>query len=248
MAQTIDEVIARLVEIKAASRSAAHRIGYFTSLYLKVTTCVKEGITQGRFHDGARMEALDVAFANRFIQAYDLWQNRSLTTSSWSAAFETAGLWKPLILQHLLLGINAHINLDLGIAAQQTCPGEKLLPLHPDFEMINTILAELFLPLQENMNNMSPWIGFLNSISKKTDDAVINFSMNIARNEAWQFALYLNTLNTAQKIVAIQKRDVEIAALANKVTNPKGFAINAGLMVIRLREINNVSKVIDLLG
>ncbi len=248
MAQTIDEVIARLAAIKSTSKSTSNRIGYFTSLYHKVTVRVKEGIAQGRFLDGARMEALDVAFANRFLQAYDQLQSGMPVTASWASAFKITPLWKPLILQHLLLGINAHINLDLGIAAQQTCPGEKLLALQLDFEMINTILAELFLPLQENMNTLSPWIGFLNSISKKTDDAVINFSMSIARNEAWQFALYLNTLHASEQITAIQKRDQEIAALANKVAGPKGFATNAILMVIRLRENSNVGQVIDLLG
>ena len=47
----------------------------------------------------------------------------------------------PVILQHLLLGINAHINLDLGIAAVETSPGNQLAPLKNDFDMINKLLA-----------------------------------------------------------------------------------------------------------
>ena len=30
-----------------------------------------------------------------------------------------AGRWRPIVLQHLLLGINAHINLDLGVTASE---------------------------------------------------------------------------------------------------------------------------------
>jgi len=36
-------------------------------------------------------------------------------------------------MQNLLLGMNAHINLDLGIAAVQTCGGADLIMLKDDF-------------------------------------------------------------------------------------------------------------------
>ncbi|MEK7830378.1 MAG: DUF5995 family protein, partial [Acidobacteriota bacterium] len=164
MANTIDEVIAQLTGIIEGSRRQPSRLGYFAALYRKVTVRVKEGIQQGRFQNGERMQRLDVNFANRYLTAYDLHKQNQQPTESWKVSFEAAAEWRPLILQHLLVGINAHINLDLGIAAQETCPGEELPPLKQDFETINAILAELVQPVQDEIGGLSPWIGFLEKI------------------------------------------------------------------------------------
>src|SRR5215510_6312535 len=115
-AQNIDEVIARLTDIIDISRREPGRLGYFAALYRNVTISVKNAILNGRFEDGERMEMLDVNFANRYLEAYELHSKGETPTASWQVSFEAAGHWRPLILQHLLLGINAHINLDLGIA------------------------------------------------------------------------------------------------------------------------------------
>ncbi len=101
-AQNIDEVIARLTDIIDISRQEPGRLGYFAALYRKVTISVKQGILNGRFEDGARMEMLDVNFANRYLEAYELHSKGETPTASWQVSFEAAGHWRPLILQHLL--------------------------------------------------------------------------------------------------------------------------------------------------
>ena len=91
---------------------------------------VKEGIEKGRFDDGPRMEQLDVNFANRYLEAYDQWKNKQPVSGPWKTAFDTEARRQPLVLQHLLLGMNVHINLDLGIAASETMAGKPLENLH----------------------------------------------------------------------------------------------------------------------
>jgi hypothetical protein len=152
-----------------------------------------------------------------------------------------------LILQQLLLGMNAHINLDLGAAAVETCPGSHLAPLQHDFDEINQILASLVLPVQMAIGGVSPWIGFLEKIDPRADDALINFSMRVARNEAWKFALRLNSLEGQQQTAAIALRDQEIARFGRLVAQPPGVYFKLGLLAIRLRESNNIPKVIDVL-
>jgi glucose/arabinose dehydrogenase len=142
-ASTIEEVITQLDEIIARSRREKSRVGFFAALYRQVTMNVKEGIASDRFEDGARMERLDVIFANRYLEALQHFRAGTPTGKCWQAAFQAAPSWRLLILQHLLLGINAHINLDLGAAAAQTCPGENLPALKRDFEEINAILSDL---------------------------------------------------------------------------------------------------------
>jgi len=247
-AQNIDEVIARLTNIIDMSRREPGRLGYFAALYRKVTISVKQGILNGRFEDGARMEMLDVNFANRYLEAYELHRKGGTPTASWQVSFEAAGRWRPLILQHLLLGINAHINLDLGIAAAVTSPGDQLPSLKNDFDMINKLLADLVQPVQDKIGEASPWIGFLERIDPSADDAIINFSLDRARSSAWNFAVRLNSLGEDERIAAIKQRDQEIAALGRLVYKPPGVFLNLGLTAIRLRESNDVARVIDTLS
>lgn len=247
-AQNIDEVIARLTNIVDISRQDPSRLGYFAALYRKVTIGVRQGVLNGVFEDGARMERLDVNFANRYLETYELHRKGETPTASWQVSFEAAGHWRPLILQHLLLGINAHINLDLGIAAVETSPGDRLPPLKYDFDMINRLLADLVQPMQDKIGQMSPWIGFLERIDPSADDAIINFSLDRARDSAWNFAVGLNSLGENVRIASIKQRDQEIAALGRLVYKPLGILLNLGLLAIRMRESNDVANVINTLS
>lgn len=247
-AQNIDEVIAQISEIVDPSRRESSRLGYFAALYRKVTISVKQGVLNGRFEDGARMERLDVNFANRYLEAYELHRKSETSTASWQVSFEAVGHWRPLILQHLLLGINAHINLDLGAAAVETSPGDRLTSLKHDFDMINKLLAELVQPVQGKIGEVSPWIGFLEKIDPSADDAIINFSLDRARASAWNFAVRLNSLGENERIAAVKQRDQEIATLGRLVYKPPGVLLNLGLLAIRLRESNDVARVIDTLA
>src|SRR5438132_477142 len=116
-AVTIDDILLQLEDIITESIRTNNRAGYFAALYYKVTASVKEGIAGGRFENGPRMERLDVIFASRYLDALNAWKNGGPVTGSWRAAFEATKKSSLLVLQQLLLGMNAHINLDLGIAA-----------------------------------------------------------------------------------------------------------------------------------
>jgi hypothetical protein len=247
-ARTIGEVIARLTDIIDLSRREPSRLGYFAALYRKVTISVKEGIRSGRFEDGARMERLDVNFANRYLEAYDLHRQGEPPTASWQVSFDAAQHWRPIILQHLLLGINAHINLDLGVAAVETSPGDQLRSLKRDFDEINKVLAELVQPVQDEIGEVSPWIGFLEKIDPSADDAIINFSMDRARASAWNFAVKLNALGEDERTAAVKTRDQDVAALGRLVYKPGRVVLPLGLLAIRWRESNDIARVIDVLS
>jgi uncharacterized protein YoaH (UPF0181 family) len=247
IAKSIDEVIQHLDSIIATSVQESSRLGFFAALYRQVTIKVKEGIASGRFEDGARMEQLDVIFANRYLEAYDQFRNSVTPTRSWLVAFEAARRWRLLILQHLLLGINAHINLDLGIAAAQTSPGEKLPALKRDFEEINQILAELLDDVQQKIGALSLLLGLLDHFGSRTDEAIFDFSLIIARDGAWRFAGKFAALTPEQQQAAISERDEKITALANKIISP-GWLIRLLALVIRLFESSNVPKIIQVLS
>ena len=247
LATTIDDVIKQLDEIIAAAIEEESRLGFFPVLYRTVTIKVKEGIAAGRFENGERMERLDVIFANRYLEAYEQFRSAAPPTSSWLEAFEAAKSWRPLILQHLLLGINAHINLDLGIAAVQTSSGEQLPTLKHDFDEINKILEELLDTVQQKIGSLSRLLGLLDKVGGRTDETIFAFSMEMARDGAWRFAEKFAALTPEQRPAAIAERDEKIVKLARRIVNP-GWLLRLAALVIRLFESGNVPKIIRTLS
>ena len=221
-------------------------MGYFAALYYQVTSTVKEGIDKGYYQDCKRMERLDVIFANRYLDAYTQFQQNLPCTKSWQYAFDTTKKYWPTVLQNLLLGINAHINLDLGIAAVQTCPGEGIEALKDDFDKINIVLAGLVADIEKSLVTIWPTLKLLLLRVGKIDSFLIDFSMKEARDGAWKFAKELAVLDSLQQDAAITERDKKIAETALLVSKP-GFFISTLFLIIRIGEIGSVSKKIETL-
>jgi hypothetical protein len=224
------------------------RLGYFAVLYRTVTVAVKTGIAGGRFEDGPRMERLDVTFANRYLAAFDGYRNKRAISKSWQVAFDAGSHRRVVIMQHLLLGMNAHINLDLGVAAAATCPADSLAGLEHDFNEINEVLATLETDVEREVCSVSPWINMLDHIDPDAGRVISNFSIDRARECSWRTAQRLAPLSGTDLENAIVEIDGDVALLARLVERPIGLLINLNLILVRLRECWNVRKVIRVLS
>ena len=245
-AETIEEVIDQLDDIIERARVNRGRKGFFAVLYRQVTVRVREGMAAGRFDDPQRMERLDVNFANRYLEAETAYCRDEPISQCWNVAFETCSRWMPLVLQHLLLGMNAHINLDLGIAAAQTCPGETLQDLKHDFDEINAILSEMLDEVQGRIGHISPWLGLLDWVGGQSDEVISNFCLRAARDDAWRFAQTLARREVGEWEEVIRRLDRTTAARAQNILYP-GVLLTPAMLVIRLRESPDVVSVLELL-
>lgn len=243
-AKTIDEVIVFLNQIIKESETNQSPLGYFAALYCKVTIRIKKGIDNKEFEDNKRMEELDVIFANRYLQAYTEYKNKEKPSLCWEVAFKESKRYWPIVLQHLLLGMNAHINLDLSIAAAQVAPGAKINGLKKDFDTINTILASLVTGVEKDLSEIWPTLKYILKLTGKVDDFLVNFSMKLARNGAWKFAKELAKATKEEQKALIIERDTKIAALAKYIIKP-GFIASSLFVIIRLGEKGTVAKKIE---
>ncbi|MFQ5967379.1 MAG: DUF5995 family protein [Acidimicrobiia bacterium] len=109
----LDPVIERMEEIGARLVEAGDERQHFHGAYTRSTKAVTEDIYAGGFLDAEWTERWDKAFAELYLDAFDIWDRGDDPAGPWRVAFEAAQ--DPVIppLRHVLLGINAHINYDL---------------------------------------------------------------------------------------------------------------------------------------
>lgn len=247
--KTIDEVIDRLNEVLNEAIAANSAEGIFPALYVVVTEKIREGIARGDvFQDNARMEKLDVIFANRYLKA--LWQydngKEAETSRGWKVAFNVAKLFpSKVILQEMLVGINAHVNYDLGISADEVMAGKDIQDLKKDFNAINKILGALVDDVKEDISKLSPrfhWI-LRHMVG---EDVMVNFSLRIARQEAWGFAKDLHKSSGKEKEALLEKKNEEIAKLGRKISSP-GFIGNLIIWWVNMRESKDIPHIVSTL-
>lgn len=243
---TVAELIPVMDSIVEEARRDGRRTGYFAALYAAMTRSVQAGIVNNAFVDAGRMERLCVVFAHRYLDAFREWRRGAAPTMAWAMAFGATRQSDITVVQHLLLGINAHINLDLGIAAQQTSPGSALADLETDFDHINGVIASLMNTVKDTLATLAWPVRFLDDFTGNADDVIANFSIRIARDEAWAFAVRLNGDATQDVQDAIHRRDDHVASLADRIVRP-GWLANVVLKPILWSEPRDVRHIVTIL-
>lgn len=243
----IDAIEASMRAIVETSIERNTATGYFAAMYLGVTGAVKNGLKTGIFRTPDRLVELTGVFANRYVEAWRVREAGGQPSAAWAVAFEATDSWRPTVLQHLLVAMNAHINLDLGVACAQVAPGESISELRTDFEQINDVLAGLVEQIQSELNRVSPLYRFVDDVTGSVDRAVINFSISRARAEAWKQAEILAAATPAAAAQHIVDLDRVVASIGNAVIHP-GVIASTGLLAVRLTEKRQPRAIIDLLS
>lgn len=240
---TIDDVLRELDAIIAHSLESNDAAGIFAYVYRRTTARVKEGIQEGCFEDNERMEHLDVVFARRYIDAYRQWRAGEAPPEAWQLAFGACG--QPLsIFQHVLLGMNAHINFDLGIAAAEVAPGPSINSLKNDFMAINGLLADIVDELQSRLSRVSPFFFVIDWLGGRRDEAVIRLNIQKARAHAWELACRLAAAgpereNHIRSAAALSLR------LGRLIQSPPGMLLPPALRLVRRWEVKDIRLILD---
>ena len=176
LTETIDE-------LRSVALAAGDASGYFPAMYARITREVETAAAAGRFKDGQRMETFARAFASWYPR---LRHDNTPVPGCWRAAFDVGGDGRLMIVQHLLLGINAHVNHDLPqVVVASAPPGTDLAELRPDFDAVNDILAESLPMVLRSLGTVSRWV---NTAGVLGGGRLFDFSLQVARRRAWEAA------------------------------------------------------------
>ncbi|MGK0388731.1 MAG: hypothetical protein ACI94Y_001463 [Maribacter sp.] len=245
---SMDEVLKTLDTIIQETIDDGNYLGIFAYVYRRTTAEIKRAVDEKQFEDNPAMARFDVLFANLYIQAYFNYKAGKKTSHAWELSFHAKH--EPLlIMQHLILGMNAHINLDLGIAAARFAPGDRIQSIKIDFMKVNQILKNLTDEIQEKITRVSKLMFLLDWIGKEKDEIAAGFSIKKARNFAWMTAEHLAPITDpiAQE-KAIQEVDKKVTAIGKIVHHPAGKILTWLINVIRMFEEKDVKVILEKLA
>jgi hypothetical protein len=190
------------------------------------------------------MEKFDVIFAGYYIQAYRTFHRGETPSQSWLTCFEAANR-SLAILQHVMIGMNAHISLDLGITTAEISRGQDIQELENDFNKVNDILVELIDTIQASIGRTSWLVRLLDRLAGRFDEELIGLGIREFRGRAWQVALEISeSTSEEEKLLLIQKFDQQVADLNRKIIYPKNNVIRLIWRLIRLFEKKDIGKII----
>jgi hypothetical protein len=245
--RTFDDVVGDLDRIVATCRDERSALGIFPAMYRTVTVTVGDGIDQGAFDQPERVRQMVTVFADLYIDAYDARRSGASPALAWALAFDVAERGRCSICQHLLLGMNAHINLDLGIATAAVSTVEDHDALRADFERVNDVLFALLDALQGAMGSVSPWMARLDRLGLGIDEALMRAGIARARSSAWDFSRELVRSDPARRPALVAERDVDARGFG-RLLCARWSAFHAMNRVVALRECRDRQQVIDAMG
>ncbi|MEU6451093.1 DUF5995 family protein [Streptomyces sp. NPDC046979] len=142
--RTVDSVLTRMRALDAAL-PGRDGVAVFNRVYLAVTEEVDRHIDSGRFTDARAAIALDVRFAERFLDAVDAAAQDRRPPACWRPVFQFRRHPGVRPLQFALAGVNAHIGHDLALAVVDTCRtlGCEPVDLEDEFDRVGDLLVSL---------------------------------------------------------------------------------------------------------
>jgi len=144
----IDGLIGRMEGLLAPLQASGDPGRYFLATYLRTTLAVREELDRGGFRDTAWVERWDVAFADLYLDALEAAQAGRRPPEPWAVAFGAGERDGFPPLRHVLLGMNAHINYDLGqsllaVISEEEFDDPELLARRQGADAYTARLAEL---------------------------------------------------------------------------------------------------------
>ncbi|MEX2572308.1 MAG: DUF5995 family protein [Gemmatimonadota bacterium] len=221
---SVGDVVAGLERLEAHCLPRRDRRGVFATAYLQITRAIQAEIIAGSFHDDAWAARYLVCFGNLYreaLLAYEIEETRAVPRA-WCMAFDEARNGTGLVIQHLVLGINAHINHDLALALGEVGIDPEREKKYQDHARVNEVLEAATERLKTQVSTMyAPLLQRLDWVAGRLDDDFTRFSIPRARDHAWGFAVAIaGARSDGDRSLLLRTLDEQAAVMARWILSP----------------------------
>jgi hypothetical protein len=195
----------------------------FLAVYATMTRAIHRGVADGRFVDPGWTADLTTRFAQLYFDADDAWADGDgRCPGAWRAAFAASGTPRVSVVEHALLGINAHIVFDLPVAVAATMNAtgdvtggrlraDTLVRRRHDYEVVNHILAETIRDAQAVLAGESRASAWLDALTLRLDEYVAELLLRASRTQGWHNALALAVARDDREEEAVRQHLERVA-------------------------------------
>lgn len=172
----------------------------FLRCYALMTDAMIRGLGTGDFEDSEWVDDLLTDFAQRYFEAMAAYDRAVESVPTvWRLANDSCrdpAVWP---LQRLLLGINAHINLDLPLTvavllSRESRGVDAAARRRGDYERVNDIIGRTLDQVQDVVVEPgAPWLEAMDVLLGRADEFVASRLLYRWRDRAWDHALQLAT-------------------------------------------------------
>jgi hypothetical protein len=229
-AATVDDVSRLFQQCLDTARAENSADGYFPLIYIWVTRDILAEAQ--RFESPEVLRRMTVVFANRYFSARRQFRAGEPASRTWSLTFQAARTSPALVVQHILLAMNAHINVDLGVAVAETELSWA------DFSRVDRILGAGIDRTQSRLNRTTRLLSALDVVAGGFDEMFASFSLSAARRHAFDLAQRLRATPPAARPAVIAEAEDLAHRLGQRLLSPPSLRDRLLLAAMRLSERN----------
>ena len=221
---SVDSVLAGLSRVEELLYARKDRRAVFATAYLTMTREIGRGVGESVYRDPVWVASYAIAFANLYRSALLHFERGDMARvpKPWRISFETSSSGQNLLLQDLLLGVNAHINNDLALAlaAVSIDPGRD--SRRQDHLAVNDAIRRATDAVQDRVGNLyAPVFRLFDRVTGGFDEKAANFSIAKARLNAWVSAVALvSETGDSERAAVVRSIEDEAAVIARLIRLP----------------------------
>lgn len=188
-------VILRMTQLAGHWRAADDKRHLFLSCYSTMTGNMLKAADRGEFRDAIWVTGLLERFADYYFDALDLCEcNAPHRPLVWEHTHRMTLTRRLHVLQHLLLGINAHINYDLVLTLHDilkpewpTADDRLRTQRLEDHLKVNDIIASTIDTVQDEIIEVqAPMMDVLDKLMGRVDEYLLSRLISRWRNDVWK--------------------------------------------------------------
>lgn len=206
--ETLDDVVAGLASWEERFRRAQDRRCIFLTLYGIVSTEMRARVARRAFADSEWVHRYAVAFANLYREALENFEAGRLDAvpNAWRLCFTAAKAGTGLVLQDMFLGVNAHVNNDLPLALFSISIDPDRDARYRDHAAVNAVLGAVTESASQRISQLyAPGLVAMDDCAGDLDEILSQFSLDVARQSAWEAAVSLSNARTVLERGLVQQ-------------------------------------------
>lgn len=247
-----DPVIRHMQGLRQQWETAGDAKAVFLGCYQLMTNNTLAAIRRGAFQDQAWVDHLLHRFADYYFGALDTYEREPAAAPLvWQHTFAAAADARVRPIQHLLLGVNAHINYDLVLTLAEVLrpewnglPPEQRAARYADHCQVNTVIAQTIDVVQDQvLGPAMPGLRLADALLGRLDERLAAGLIRRWRESVWNNAVHLlaarDDAQTASLLRGVEAETLRLGELIgahgrlSRAALPGGPAAR-GVKVLRL--------------